>query len=265
MMLRDRMVYAGIRTSKRFARLTWFERDMFMGLLLVADDYGRFEADADTLRTVLFGPLLSKVSARDVQRSLMRFAAPEIGLVKLYTVKDRGYGKVINFRQTLTRRRALYPDEEDGPPREPELFQPSPPLPPLAAPVKEGKKEVCGARFARRTHDTRRVEECLNELASRWSGYDIAACLRRAAAYVRKERGADAVVTVEFFEKHWMPGESKSDERERATIDEPDGWAEWHRERYGKVPSKTWAQLDDEARRYYVKLMAEARPVAAAS
>lgn len=144
MTLRDRMVYAGIRNSKRFARLSWFERDFFMGLLLVADDYGRFEAEPDTLRTVLYGPLLSKVTMRDVQGALMRFAATETGLVKLYTVKARGYGKVHNFRQLgLAKRRALYPDE-DGKEAEPDLFalesgppegrkEGNPPLPPAAA------------------------------------------------------------------------------------------------------------------------------------
>lgn len=138
MMLRDRMVYGGIQTSRRMARLTWMQRDFFRGLLHVADDYGRFEADAEMLRAVLYGPMLSKVSVRDVQEALMRCAASEIGLVKLYTVEGRGYGKVYNFRQTLMKRRALYPDE-DGAAQEPELFPAGAPEPPPPERKKEGK------------------------------------------------------------------------------------------------------------------------------
>jgi hypothetical protein len=116
MTLRDRMVYAGIQTSRRMARLSWFERDVFRSLIHVADDYGRFEADPELLRSVLYGPCLAKVSVRDVQGALMRLAQTDIGLVKLYTVRGRGYGKVNNFRQTLQKRRALYPQDEDDPP-----------------------------------------------------------------------------------------------------------------------------------------------------
>lgn len=133
MILRDRMLYAGIRTSRRFAALSWFQRDFFYGLISVADDYGRFEADAEVLRTVLYGLSLGKVTERDVQGALLRFAAADIGLVKLYTVSGRGYGKVLNFRQTLQKRRGLYPDEEGGAPPEPELWP--------AFSLPEGKKE----------------------------------------------------------------------------------------------------------------------------
>jgi hypothetical protein len=136
MILRDRMVYGGIQNSRRMAKLSWFQREFFRGLLHAADDYGRFEADAELLRSVLFALDLSKVSKRDVQEALLRCAAPEVGLVKLYTVKGQGYGKVINFRQTLKKRRGLYPDEEGDTP-EPELFA----EPATAAPVKERKKE----------------------------------------------------------------------------------------------------------------------------
>lgn len=138
MTLRDRMVYAGLRTSRRFARLSWIQRDFFQGLLHVADDLGRFEADAGMLRTVLYGPLLAKVSERDVAQMLVQLHHVE--LVKLYTVQGRGYGKVINFRQTgLKTRRALYPDE-DGPPDAPELFTPPAALT-VSAPS-ERKKEA---------------------------------------------------------------------------------------------------------------------------
>lgn len=136
MRLRDRMLYAGIRTSSKVARLGWLRRDFFIGLILVADDFGRFEADAEELRMVLYVRELAKVSERDVQGMLVELH--QAGLIKLYQREGKGYGKVINFRQKLTTRRAEYPDEE-GPPPEPELFG----GPPTVAPpsLKEGRKE----------------------------------------------------------------------------------------------------------------------------
>lgn len=178
MMLRDRMVYAGIQNSKKMARLSWFQRDFFRGLLHVADDYGRFEADVEMLRTVLYVRQLSKVTMRDVQDALLRCAAAEVGLVKLYTVEGRGYGKVVNFRQTLQKRRALYPDEGNALP-EPDLFGAGPEPPPERR--KEGKApqppaEAGGsifpsplpeaARFARRRSPERTLKAAQDELAA---------------------------------------------------------------------------------------------------
>lgn len=124
MTLRDYMVYAGIRTSRRFCKLSWFHRDLFMGVLHACDDYGRFEADAEKLWSVLYALDRARVTMRDVQEGLRRMGAQEIGLVKYYTVRGVGYGKVHNYRQTgLKKRRALYPDEVG---HEPELWEPPP-------------------------------------------------------------------------------------------------------------------------------------------
>lgn len=98
MMLRDCMLYAGIRSSRKFARLSWFQRDFFYGLLNVAWPAGRFESDVGLLQAALYAPLLSKVSKRDVQVALAE--CHRIGLVKLWTDEGgRGWGEVVNYRQ----------------------------------------------------------------------------------------------------------------------------------------------------------------------
>ncbi len=191
MIVRDCMVYCGIQTSRRFARLTWFQRDFFRGLLHVCDDYGRFEADVGMLRTVLYAPALEKVSERDVKEALLRCADDSLGLVKLYTRRGRGYGKVINYRQnSLKNRRALYPDDADD---EPELF---PVGPPGGAPLQsEGKKEGRGrARNARHAPppDAAPVPDNEAWVASlradpRWAGIDIDQQLKLAHEAKRKQ------------------------------------------------------------------------------
>jgi hypothetical protein len=234
MMVRDRMVYGGIRTSKRMARLSWFQRDLFHGLLLVADDYGRFEADAETLRTVLFGPLLAKVSVRDVQAGLLRCAAADVGLVKLYTVRGRGYGKVVNFRQKLAKRRALYPDEDDGPPPEPELFTPAAEC--GATDRKERKKE--GSAGAAPAPETQ--EEWIERLRAAWPHVDIAAELRAAEANRRLQKKR---LERDWFEHHWLSKCSAPVEfASRAPDDAPaecPGWREYLAVEYAE---EDWAR-----------------------
>lgn len=137
MVIRDYMVYAGIRSSKRVSKLSWFHRDLFHGVLHACDDYGRFEVDVDELRSALYGLDLAKVSKRDVQDGLMRLGAMDVELVKYYTVRGKAFGKVYNYRQNgLRKRRALYPDE-DGVTPEPELF----PVSAVQSPPEERKKE----------------------------------------------------------------------------------------------------------------------------
>ena len=75
-----------IRTSERFARLTWFERDLFYGLLNAAELNGHFENRPGLIRAAIYAPMLSKVTERDVERALQRLHSAE--LVKLYVGED---------------------------------------------------------------------------------------------------------------------------------------------------------------------------------
>ena len=115
-----------------------------MAVLLVADDFGRLAADAERLGTGLYGLLIAKVAIRDVKGILV--GDHGTGHVKLYRSRGRGYSKVSDYRLKLTKRRALYPDEEE-PPAEPELFTIGS-SPPIHTIQKEGRK---GGRAERAT------------------------------------------------------------------------------------------------------------------
>lgn len=186
MIVRDRMVRGGIVSSQRLGRLSWAAQIFFHKLLHVCDDAGRFESAPAILRSALFGAVLHKVSERDVQGFLV--ACHEAGLVKLYTVKERGYGEVLRFGQEgLRTRRVIYPGEEsdkgdvlpgfgdsDPPPREPA----PPPPSPVSARLKERRKspqppavaggDVASAIEARKTarqyRSAERAKERLREV-----------------------------------------------------------------------------------------------------
>jgi hypothetical protein len=156
MKLRDRMIPARIITlsARKGLRphLYWFWRDLWH----VCDDLGRFEASPALLRAVLFSAILNRVSERDVQGYLQ--ALHVAGLIKLYTVKELGYGKVIGFEQAgLRQKKEEYPDETA--PDSPDLFS----APGLSAPdwpdpaerkKEERKNQSSAAAFAAPERET---------------------------------------------------------------------------------------------------------------
>jgi len=111
--LRDRLIRGAIFKSAQFIQLRWHERYFYNVLLHWVDDYGRFEADVEILRGGLYHPYdMRKVPASSVREMLMR--CHELGLVKLYTVKGKGFGRVVGFDQRMKYPRAEHPPEPDA-------------------------------------------------------------------------------------------------------------------------------------------------------
>lgn len=269
MKLRDRMIYAGIVMSDLKRRHQPHIREFYRDLLHVCDDCGRFEANVRDLRSVLFAPILNRVSERDVQGYLQ--ALHVAGDIKLYTVRGRGFGKVTKWRQLrLKRKVAEYPDEDgeiELPLGEPGAVEsgPSPPAPPLK---KEGRKEGSVSRKRERpaeppAHtqpDKALAEDCLPELMRLWPEHDVRAALRGALRYVRAERGAEARVEFEWFNDHWMPNEPKDRAREDAGLaqSKPVNFERWFAGHYEKDFTGSWEELKPEAQAYYLKMMGAA-------
>lgn len=251
MTLRDCMLYAGIRTSQRFARLSWFERDFFYGLLHAAWPAGRFESDVEILRAALYGPLLSKVSKRDVQNALVQ--CHEVGLIKLWTDDSgRGWGEVTKYRQTGLRKRKSS-DDADPPPIPPPddgpgLWSPKP------APQTEGKKEGRGTQ-ATPAPKKESDADWRARLAKQYPHIDLDREFAQATKYqTRAGKKLDRL----WFERHWLAniGEPVSfataANGQAAPIEpEPEAWGVWLEEAYpGNVYAKggshegtPWAEL----------------------
>lgn len=258
MKLRDRMVYAAIVTCDMKRRHPAHIREFYRDLLHACDDHGRFEANAVLLRAVLFASILDRVSVRDVQGYLQALHLADD--IKLYTVRGKGLGKVTKWRQNrLKTKVADYPDE-DG---EIELPLGGPIEDP--PPVKERRKEGSVSRErspapGAPSHTQELTTANLQDLRKRWPCHDLEACLRGAKKYVRETRGPEGVVTVEWFNKHWMPKEPKS--RGKVVTftqqNEPENFVEWFTARYEQAPSKKWGDLTAEQRSYYLGQMGSA-------
>lgn len=259
-MLNDRMVYAGIRTSRRFARLSWFHRDFFYGLLNAADECGRFENDADVLRAALYAPLLSRVSKRDVQGAVI--ACHQAGLVKLWTgVDGRGYGEVVNYRQTgLKRRRSNIPPPQGAPP-EPGLFGDG------TDEEKEEKRRKGGGRAERAMPPApdflvESLEDWLARLRAQWPGVDVPA---EVAAAEKAKAKQGRKLEREWFERHWLPkcspvvsaGELPWPGAESQELPEPEGWREVIAQSVygpgGQHEARTWGDLPRYAQEHVLE------------
>lgn len=272
--MRDCLLYAGIRGSARFAKLSWFQRDFFYGLLNAADPMGRFEANVDVLRAVLYAPVLSKVSKRDVQGALA--ACQQAELVKLWTKDGRGYGEVVNYRQRgLKMRRSEIP-----PPvtlTDDELAFGGVGVPPANAPPRAGdmmgyeEKRREGKMCQEARPSSPPIINFQKESLSEWkerlrvecSGVDVEGELAKA---VKHKGGA---VEREWFEKHWLPrvgtdvvtARDLGDSRVQRMEDkepEPDGWREvlfptkfgaggiWECKMWREVPANTKAWVREQ-------------------
>jgi len=275
-MIPPRAINTPLRKKLR-ALLFWFWRDLWH----VCDDFGRFEANPALLRAVLYSPILDRVSERDVEGYLRELHMA--GGIKLYTVKEQGFGKVLGFEQPGMRQlKAEYPDE----PGAPELFAGDDPAPAAdpPRPKERKKKDVSEAMadlgpppFRKGTHtpaprktshlsslEPRALDAYLDRLAATFPGVNIRGEIQRATAYVRRVRGPGAKLTLKFFEENWLPrtgGPSLADTAPIEHIpDEPEFWREMVNEEFptsdyargGAKEGTQWANLDADIRRHFL-------------
>lgn len=93
----NRIIREGILTSQRVNSLDWSEEVFFRRLLSVVDDYGRCEAHPALLRASLYPLQLDKVREVTVEKFLAATVAAR--LVQVYTVDEKRFLQVLNFRQ----------------------------------------------------------------------------------------------------------------------------------------------------------------------
>lgn len=245
------IVRPGIRTSERFGKLNFFERDMYYGLLNAGNGKdGWFEFNVTVLRAALFAPCLGKVSERDVKAGLLRLQ--EGRLIKLWTGKNgRAYGQIINYRQTFDYGEPLPPDAHPPPDDELPLGATTDP-PPRGElnrdELKGGGGEIenppapnCAGR--RKPNAPIRTEEqpaWLARLQVEWPDLDITAEALKAE---RERRLKGKMLERQWFEDNWLPkcspavvnvtkGANGSSKEAEVVQPEPERWRVWLKDRY---------------------------------
>lgn len=93
MIVPNRFIKESCRSSKNLDRLSDFEERLFWRLVTTADDYGRFLADAELVRSACF-PYKS-ISIPNMEKALLGLQSHN--LIFTYQVGDRKYGEFVTW------------------------------------------------------------------------------------------------------------------------------------------------------------------------
>lgn len=143
----SRMIRKGFNDSDRVSRLdSWFAECFYHRLLLVADDFGFYDARPAYLRAQLFCTKLDKVREADVSRALLE--CERAGLIRFYEVEGKPYLEILRYGQRCDKTKPKWP----VPPDFTEVSGKFREIPAIAgdgdAKEKSGKKESAGLRGA---------------------------------------------------------------------------------------------------------------------
>lgn len=155
----DRLVREGLIASRRWCALKLHLQNLFLRLILAADDYGTFPANPALIRSRCYPLELERAREADLSRWIDELE--KAGLVRFHWHRDDRYLTLERFGQAerLKCPRARYPrmamdgDAPDasgqvvlpftdlGPPGRPPGYSQSPPVPPFAARAEEKRRE----------------------------------------------------------------------------------------------------------------------------
>ncbi len=95
-----RIIRDGILTSDKFNELKkWEHEAFFFRLMLIVDDYGRYDGRPVVLRSAMYPMKLEMMRETNIERCLE--ALETAGLVRLYLVKGKRYLEIANFGQRI--------------------------------------------------------------------------------------------------------------------------------------------------------------------
>ena len=93
----NRIVRDAILSSERVASLGWPEEEFYRRLMSIVDDFGRYEANPQLLRSRCYPLQTDNVRAADISRWMA--ACQKAGLILGYEVAGKQYLEVLNFGQ----------------------------------------------------------------------------------------------------------------------------------------------------------------------
>ena len=106
----NRVIRDGFLDSEKINSLNEQEQNFFIRLLLIADDYGRFDARPELIKSKCY-PVTDK---RPSIVSTMLTKLSDVGLIVLYTVDGKNYLEINEYNQRLRQKREKYPKPKIG-------------------------------------------------------------------------------------------------------------------------------------------------------
>jgi len=111
----NRVIREGFLDSDKVNTLNAPEQIFFLRLMLVADDFGRFDARPKFLESKCY-----PMSKKRININKMLKRIHEVGLCKIYTVDGKQYLEIIDFGQRTRIMRSKYPECPQGADRPPQ-------------------------------------------------------------------------------------------------------------------------------------------------
>jgi len=107
----DRIIRSNILTSDAVNSLSWTAEIFYRRLMSVVDDFGRYDARSEILRSQLYPLKLDNVSKSDIVKWLNECS--KAGLIRLYSTDGRGYLEILKFNQRLRAMKSKFPSPAD--------------------------------------------------------------------------------------------------------------------------------------------------------
>lgn len=108
----SRIIREGILTSDRVNSLSPNAELFYRRLMSVVDDYGRFSANLTLLRASCYPLKLDSVKEDSIKKHLAECVGA--GLIVLFTVADKTFLELQDFRQQVRAKESKYPSPDGG-------------------------------------------------------------------------------------------------------------------------------------------------------
>lgn len=109
----NRILKESICRSEEIDSLSWFEEVLFYRLIVICDDFGRYDGRAKIIKGSCFP--LKDVTEKDIDKALGKLSAA--GLVRVYETQGRPYLQLVTWaeHQRIRNQKSKYPGfEEDS-------------------------------------------------------------------------------------------------------------------------------------------------------
>ena len=104
----NRILKESICRSDEIDSLTWFEEVLFYRLIVICDDFGRYDGRAKIIKGSCFP--LKDITEKDIDKALEKLSA--VGLVRVYEAQGRPYLQLVTWaeHQRIRNQKSKYPE-----------------------------------------------------------------------------------------------------------------------------------------------------------
>ncbi len=107
----NRILKESICRSEEIDSLSWFEEVLFYRLIVICDDFGRYDGRVKIIKGSCFP--LKDVTEKDIDKALDKLSA--VGLVRVYKAQGRPYLQLVTWaeHQRIRNQKSKYPEYTD--------------------------------------------------------------------------------------------------------------------------------------------------------